>query len=90
VLDASGFKAHVVAKFLDGNGLVFFFVVGFFDFGNEVAAVSFTSLSDDLDVFGVNANAFHGFWFLTLFSFFYSFVDFAFWFVRLYSALIRL
>lgn len=55
-----------MAEFFDGDGLVFFFVVCFLDFDNEVAAVSFTSPSDDLDVFGVNANAFHGFWFLTL------------------------
>jgi len=69
-----------VAEFFDGDGLVFFFVVGFFDFGNEVAAVSFTSPSDDLDVFGVNADAFHGFCFLVLHFFFSSFCRFtAFW-----------
>lgn len=69
MLDPGGFYAHVVAELVYGDGLVFFFVVGFFDFGDEVSAVSFTSPSDDLDVFGVNANAFHGFWFLALIFF---------------------
>ena len=65
-----------MAKLVDGDGLVFLFVVGFLDFGNEVAAVSFTSPSDDLDVFGVNANAFHGSSFLTFVLFFHFFVCF--------------
>jgi len=69
---------------------VFLLVVGFLDFGNEVAAVSLTSPSDDLDVFGVNANAFHGSSFLALLFFFCFLSIFPFYFVRLYSALIRL
>lgn len=59
--DGGGFYAHVVAKLVDGDGLVFLLVVVFLDFGKEVTAVSFASPSDNLNVFGVNADSFHGF-----------------------------
>lgn len=56
-LDGGEGDAEVGAEFFGGDDLVFFFVEGFSDLVDEVAAVAFTFASDALDVFWVNAKA---------------------------------
>ncbi|KMQ70184.1 hypothetical protein ACM44_13675 [Chryseobacterium koreense CCUG 49689] len=48
---------HVGAEFLYGEELVFGFVEGGLDFQDQVAAVAFTFAGDELDVFGIDADA---------------------------------
>ena len=48
---------HVGAEFVDGEGLMVFFLEYFFDFENEFAAGAFTSAGDELDVFRVDTDS---------------------------------
>ncbi|WP_313806971.1 hypothetical protein [Flavobacterium sp.] len=59
-VEGVGVEAHVVAEFVDGDGLVFGFVVLFFDGGDDVAALTFAFSGDLLDVFGVDTDSLHG------------------------------
>ena len=56
---ADGFveDSHVGAEFVDGEGLMVFFLEYFFDFENEFAAGAFTSAGDELDVFRVDTDS---------------------------------
>lgn len=57
--DFLSIEFHVIAEFLDSYGLVFFFIVMFFDLAEYFSALSFASACYQVNVFGVNANSFH-------------------------------
>ena len=60
LFDGGGFDAHVLAKFIEGDGLVFVFVEVLFNGTHNVSALSFAFAGYLLDVFGVDAYSVHG------------------------------
>ncbi|WP_319800005.1 MULTISPECIES: hypothetical protein [Flavobacterium] len=62
-------EAHVFAEFVDGDHLVFLFVVLFFDPGVDVAGLALAFSGDLLDVFGVDTHSFHGCFFVVVLLF---------------------
>ncbi len=54
-----GLQTHILAKFINGNNLVLFFLEVFFNPFNEVSAVPIAFACDYLNVFRINTQSFH-------------------------------
>jgi hypothetical protein len=78
LFDGGGFDAHVLAEFVEGDGLVLVFVEVLFDGTHNISALAFAFTGDLLDVFGVDAYSVHGLLGLDLLfsSFFFGFFPF--------------